>query len=261
MTDEEVCRKFSLSITSLKRNFNRTAKNFNEKYEGLTLVKIGRGKNVCYEVEIAVNEEDNKHAVAMLDEDADRQILFNEDMLSCETMEFIVFVGLCVTSSLVFRGTYKEFLKYIDVYCNQANIDKLKLALKSLDEKNFLGYYPDKTDIENTFTITLLKNIERKLVFDIHKLRVCKKLQEQYNKKSMVPLIKTWLAVEKLSGENQSYTYRDLEALTGMNCRALIECNKILKEANIYNSTKLFDPDLCISKGTQTVMNAFMPDL
>ena len=48
----------------------------------------------------------------------------------------------------VFRGSYKEFLGYVDVEGTAANIGALKLALADLLEKEYIMYQVDKTNEE-----------------------------------------------------------------------------------------------------------------
>ena len=49
----------------------------------------------------------------------------------------------------------------------------------------------------------------------IDMVKNCKKIADEHNKRSWVPLLKTWLGVQ-LAAENQPFTIAELEAITGL---------------------------------------------
>ena len=83
----------------------------------------------------------------------------------------------------VFRGSYREFLGYVDLEGTSAHISALKLALKDLLEKQYIMYQVDKTN-EEYFIAGLYRAVEEELGVGIATIRQCKEVAEKYNKKN-----------------------------------------------------------------------------
>lgn len=84
----------------------------------------------------------------------------------------------------VFRGSYKEFLKYIEKdETNPNNIFYLKGALESLASREYIIYKKDYTD-SSYFIGGLYKAREDEMGAGIETVKQCKFLAEKYNKRS-----------------------------------------------------------------------------
>ena len=68
--------------------------------------------------------------------------------------DFHVFLGIITTPMFVFRGSYEDFLRYLEVKVNADNIKELKVALEHLVARDFIHYTIDKTN-DNYFIAAL----------------------------------------------------------------------------------------------------------
>ena len=124
MTLQEVSEKYKVSESSLKSSFPRTQAAILKKY-GVTIKKEGRGASATYIEEVL----DDQRALTMYEEQTD--ILFiNSEQLSMINWDFHVFLGIITTPMLVFRGSYVDFLKYIQAPVTETNLEELKTALE-----------------------------------------------------------------------------------------------------------------------------------
>ena len=88
-------------------------------------------------------------------------------------------------------------------------------------------------------------------------VKTCKLLAEKHKKRSWVPLLKTWLGVQILS-EDQPYTLRDLEEITGLSNYQIKESNKILKESQIFRTSRAYQSyQRCIGNNVDMNVDAF----
>ena len=60
--------------------------------------------------------------------------------------DFMVFLGIIMTPLQVFRGSYDDFLRYVQVVNNKENRDRLKKSLEALSDEDYIHYSIDKTD-------------------------------------------------------------------------------------------------------------------
>jgi hypothetical protein len=166
----------------------------------------------------------------------------------------MVFLAIVTTPMIVFRGSYKDFLDYVQVKNTDANIIHLKEALTALAARDIISYMIDKTN-NNYFVATIYRKVEEDMKIGIDMVKECKKLQEKYKKQSFVPLLKTWLGVQMLI-ENQPYTVKDLMLIAGLSEYAVKESHRILRESNIYKSSKAYKSiNHCV--GMNTELNGF----
>ena len=247
MTLQEVCEKFNISESSVKTNFTRTQKKLLK--QNVKLIKVGRGDAATYEIEIL---SDNR-AMTLYQEVKEDIVLTNES-IEFPNWEFLVFLAIVSTPMVVFSGSYKEFLDYVQVKPTEANITALKEALENLLDKDIINYIIDKTD-NNYFIAGIYQKVKEDMKIGVGMVQECKRLQEKYNKKSFVPLLKTWLGVQMLI-DNQPFTIKDLMATTGLTEYAVKESHRILKESDIYKTSKAYkDMHKCI--GMNTELNGF----
>lgn len=247
MTLEEVCLKLKVSESSIKSNFARTQKNLLKK--NIKLTKIKEGKIINYEIEYL-----NDNRAMTIYEELRKDIVLNNESINFPNWEFLVFLAIVTTPMIVFRGSYKDFLDYVQVKNTDANINHLKEALQTLFDKDIISYMVDKTD-NNYFIATIYRKVEEDMKIGIDMVKECKKLQEKYNKQSFVPLLKTWLGVQMLI-ENQPYTIKDIVNITGLSEYSVKESHRILKDSNIYKSSKAYQSINCCV-GINTELNGF----
>ena len=249
MTLLELSEAVGVSESTLKNQFNRTKEKLLGR--GIIISKTGRGEKAEYFLENDLEFSDNR-AITIFEEEKD--IFLEDDMLKMMDWNFLIFVGICLTPLLVFRGSYEDFLKYAGIIPSAANIEALKVALKSMDN-DLIGYYPDKTD-DNYFTASIYRKVEKELKVPIVKLRKCREIQVANNSRSFIPILKTWMATEKAI-ENQPYTIQDLADMTGLAPSTIKRANKQLKDADVYISKKDYNPALGVSRGVNTTLNGF----
>lgn len=248
MTLQEVCNKYNVSESSLKSNFPRVQQSILKKH-GIKIVKEGRGAKAIYKESI----EDDNRAMTLYEETRE-EMLMDRESLKLMDWDFLVFLAIITTPMLVFRGSYDDFLKYVEISNTENNKRMLKDALIKLKEKDLIIYDIDKTDNEY-FIAALYRKVEEEMSIGIGMVRVCKELAKEYNKRSWIPLLKTWLGVQMLS-EHQPYTVERLSAMTGLSKYQIIESNKILTKSSIYLTSKAY---ACYRRcvGVNVILNGF----
>jgi hypothetical protein len=181
-------------------------------------------------------------------------IVLTNDSVKLPNWEFLVFLAIVTTPMFVFRGSYEDFLNYVQIKINNSNLQYLKEALESLEQRDIINYIVDKTN-KNYFIAGIYRKVEEDMKIGIEMVKECKRLQEKYNKQSFVPLLKTWIGVQMLI-ENQPFTTKDLINITGLSEYSVRESHKILKESNIYKSSKAYGSiEHCV--GLCAELNAF----
>lgn len=84
---------------------------------------------------------------------------------------------------LVFRGSYEDFLNYIQLKVSKENLDALKDTLQYLTEEEYISYTIDKTDV-NYFVAALYRKREEQMHIGIGMVRTCKQIADAANKRS-----------------------------------------------------------------------------
>lgn len=230
----ELCAKYSVSESSVKTAFPRTQKALLKKY-GVKIIKEGRGAAAEY---FEVWEDDGR-ANSIYDEVKDDIIIDNESFKLMD-WDFLVFLAIIITPMRVFRGTYEDLLRYIDIKVTPYNLRLVKYALDDLKNKGFVNYSIDNSTSENYIIAYIYRKIEQEMHIDKGMVTTCKKLAEKYNKRSWVPLLKTWLGIQMMF-ERQPYTMNDLKKVTGLSEYQLKTCNQILKESEIYRTSRAYN--------------------
>ena len=246
MTLSEVSEKYGVAESSLKNAFPRTQASILKKH-GVKIVKEGRGAQASYREEWL----DDQRAVTMYEETKNTLVISSEQ-LSMINWDFQVFLGIITTPMLVFRGSYEDFLKYVTAPVNNNNIWELKIALQHLAARDYISYQIDKTN-DNYFVAALWYQTEKDMEIGIEMVRTCKQLADSYNKRSWIPLLKTWLGVQMMS-KHQPYTVKDLAQATGLSEYQIRESNKILKDCEVFRTSRAYiDYQRCI--GTNVDLN------
>ena len=120
MTLKEAAARFGVSETSLTGAFPRTQKSILKKW-GVHLIKKGRGLGATYEVQ---EDKADSRALTLFDEVKDN-ISFDEDSIKLMTWPFLVFLTIVSTPMLVFRGSYEDFLDYVQISATEENLAEL----------------------------------------------------------------------------------------------------------------------------------------
>lgn len=84
---------------------------------------------------------------------------------------------------LVFRGSYEDFLSYVQVKITKENIKELQNTLQELNEKEYISYTIDKTD-NNYFIAALYRKREEQMHIGIGMVRTCKQIADAAHKRS-----------------------------------------------------------------------------
>ena len=246
MTLEEVAVKYGVAQSSLKNAFPRTQASILKKH-GVTIKKIGRGVSATYIEEWL----DDQRAVTMYEE-TKNTVMISSETLAMINWDFHVFLGIITTPMLVFRGSYEDFLRYIATPVNNNNIWELKIALEHLAARDYINYTIDKTNA-NYFMAALWYQTEKDMEIGIEMVKTCQQLAKSYNKRSWVPLLKTWLGVQMMS-KHQPYTVKDLAHATGLSEYQIRESNKILQDCEVFRTSRAYaDYQRCI--GTNVDLN------
>jgi hypothetical protein len=247
MTLQEVCEKYKVSESSMKNAFPRTQQSILKKH-GVKIIKEGRGEKASYSEELM----DDKRALTMYNEQK-AEIMTSTESFQFMSWDFLVLLAIITTPMLVFRGSYDDFLKYVDLPTTENNRRMLKDSLIMLQDRDIISYTIDKTN-NNYFVAALYRQAEEQMGISISMIRTCKQLADKHHKRSWIPLLKTWIGVEMLS-KNQPYTVESLCAMTGLSAYQIRESNKILKESAIYRTSKAYaNYNTCI--GTKVDLNA-----
>lgn len=249
MTLEEVCDKYEVAQSSMTNAFPRTQKALLKKY-GVKIVKEGRGKNAVYYETI----EDNR-AVSIYRENKDI-ISVNQQTMKLLDWDFIVFLAIVITPMYVFRGSFEDFLKYMEVNVTNYNIAALKGALSNLEEQKLISYNLDRTNM-SYFVAALNRKTEEDMQIGIDMMRTCRQLADNHKKKSWIPLLKTWLSINILA-ERQPFTMRDIERMTGLSAYQIKQSTAILRESKIFISSKAYSSSIkCLGTNVDLNVEAF----
>lgn len=248
MTLQEVCNKFNYSQSYVSKNFPRAQAAILKKYH-ILIQKKGRGNNAIYQI-----IQDNSRALTLYKEDETRSVML--DTNSIKTMmniEFVTFLGIIMTPLQVFRGSYKDFLNYIQMDTRIQNIDRLKQALSFLASKDYIHYAIDKTN-QDFFFAGIYRKVEEEISVGLTMIKTCKQLGEKY-KRSWVALLKMWLGIKYLYIQDlQPYTVKDLSYLTGLSEYQIRKCGQVLEKENTFITDKVY-VSYCTCLGKRVMLN------
>ena len=248
MTLQELSKIVKISEATLANQFRREQEKLLKK--NIKVTKIGRGASATYELEYL-----NDNRAENIFEEVKENMIIDVQSITLMNSDFVVFLGIVSTPMGVFRGSYIDFLNYLQLKPTQENIESIKQSLLLLKEDyKYIAYEIDKTN-ENYFVAYLWKAVEDEMKIGIGMIKECRRLQEQYHKRDWIPLLKVWLGVQLLS-EKQPYTLQEISDLTGLSLSSVRDANKILAESNIYKTTKAYKTfQKCIGQNVE--LNAF----
>lgn len=234
MNIKQICEKFDYSESYVSKNFPKFQKAMLKK--GIVIQKIGRGQKATYQI-----VEDNSRALTLYKEDETRTVMLSKDSIKhMINMDFAVFIGIIMTPLQVFRGSYIDFLDYIQMNRTVQNIEHLKASLDFLFQNQYIHYAIDKTD-QNYFFAGIYRKVEEEVVVGINMIKICKQLAVKNNKRSWVPMLKLWMGLKYLYMQDlQPYTIEDLVELTGLSKYQIRENGKILQNHNAFRTDKVY---------------------
>lgn len=233
MTLQELCEKYDYSESSVKNKWSQVQKSILKK-TGIKIEKKGRGASVTFEEQVPA---DNR-AIVMFEETKDT-VLMNRDVFTYENLEFTCFLGIVLTPMMVFRGSYLDLTRYIGLEISSENIGRVKDAMFELKNKNIVYIYEDRSTDREIVTITLVAKAEEEMKIGIVMIQTCKRLADENNKHSWVPLLKTWVGMQVMS-ETQPFKLSELEQLTGLSAYQIRENKKILEKNEIFKTSKAY---------------------
>lgn len=244
MTVQQISERYGYSISSIQKNFTRTSAAIKKRF-GVTIYKTKKNGEISYQIS-------DDRAVTIYEQNA-QLINIGKETLSLENFEFFSLLGVIVTPWGTFRGTKKDFLNYIGISISEKNLFMLDQALKSLHEKQYIGYVPDEDDYINVF---LMRKIEREIKVKIDLIKHCRDIAQKNHKSKdkVFQLIKVWIAFQ-ICAENQPFTYEDVSKLTGLSYAQIRDVKKLLEQDQIFKTTRAGTYFLC--QGMNADMNAF----
>ena len=247
MTAQEVCEKYGIAETTLSQKWSRTQENILKKH-GVLIHKIGRGKSAKYEEEI-VREVDTTRAEFM-HEEPKKEVVIDSMFNSLCDWEFMTILAIVTTPMSVFRGSYKDFLRYVQLIDSKENVIKLKGVLSDLSDRGILLYAKDTSTDDGYFVASLYKKAENDMHVGISMIKKCKELADKNNlkKDGWSKLLKTWLGIQ-IMYKRQPYTMKELSSVTGMSEYSLRKYSKILEQDYIFFTSKAYkDYYTCLGK-------------
>ena len=233
MTRKELCELYDLNESSVKNNFGRVV-NLMLKKHNMILTKTGRGDKVDYQVESA----GDRRAITMMQEEKREVMIANKSFANLLDFNFMVFLAICTTPMGTFYGSYEDFLDYVQVKKSKNNVTLLKDALIDLSAGEYIEYIIDKTN-ENYFNAFLFKKTRDEMAISLDMAERCQKLADKYNKKSWIPLLKTWIGVQYMY-DKQPFTMKELCDLTGLSVYQVRESKKVLEQDNLFVTSKAY---------------------
>lgn len=248
MTLNELIEKYGRTEKTWTKNFKRTADAVYNK-TGFRIVKEKIDGEVVY-TEI---ENDGRALTAF--SEAEKLIPLQQGDVSFVEWELLTLIGIIATPMCVFRGSYKEFLKYIEKdETNPNNIFYLKGALESLASREYIIYKKDYTD-SSYFIGGLYKAREDEMGAGIETVKQCKFLAEKYNKRSWINLLKILLGVRALQDEHPSSMKR-LAEITGLSIGQVRDYRQILEKASWLRTEGEYNKEIGWRIGSNFYLNA-----
>ena len=249
MTRKELCENYNLSETTVQKQFSRVQNTMLKKYN-LVLTKTGRGEKADYQVQLYKKED--RRALTMMQEDKREVLIEQKGFSNLVDFNFMVFLAICTTPMGTFYGSYEDFLDYVQIKKSKNNEENLKEALTMLSAAKYINYTVDETN-EDYFNAFLFKRTRDDMAISLDMAERCQRLAKENNKKSWVPLLKTWIGVQYMY-DKQPFTLTELSAITGLSAYQIRESKKVLEKDELFTTSKAYiSYNQCI--GTNVELN------
>lgn len=252
MSLEELCKKYNVSQSSVLTKFKRTQESILKKY-GVNIIKVGRGASAEY-----LESLDNGTRALTLYQEQDNTLFYMDaEIIGLELWEFMILVALLAKPELVFRGTYKMLVEYLDKRATPANLGAIKQAIVNLKNRGHILFAEDSDEY---FIIGLRRQAEKKIVdLQLDVIKKCHEIAEINHKKDWVPLTKIIAAAMYLK-DREPCTVDDIKQLTGLSEYNIRESKKLLQENNlvIYHKESVSDGESVYCIGSSADINGFV---
>lgn len=237
---------FGYTQSYLIKNFTKV-KNAIKKKCNVDIEKISTKDDKKY----IIFENEDSRALTLFEEKDD--LLISQNSLQLKELEFYILLAIAVSDYGVYRGTYKQLLKYLGLSATNKNIELVDLAIESLKNN---GYLHEVIKDKTTFTLILKDEAERNFEITIEMLKESKKIIEKNNKpiKYLPRLVQVWAAI-KICSEEQPFTYAKIEKLTGLSYYQIRELKKLLESSDIFLTSRAGNRFHCL--GMNVDLNAF----
>lgn len=256
MTAEELADAYGLSVSSIQSNFPRTQKTI-FKHTGDIIEKEGRGKNARYIIK-DMSRDDPKRAVTIF-QSQENNALPMESAVGLMDINFFTFVCIVGSPQSVFRGSYYDLLKYMDIEPTPEDAGVIRQVLRKLADENLIMFIEDDSAPNDPYFMAgIRRKAEKEMNLEIDILVRLQEIARAQKRKSWVPLMKTYIAVRML---NQPCTVRRIAELTGLSDYKVRDCLVTLEENNVlirdlaYVTDELGGFRYCI--GQNVLLNAF----
>lgn len=246
MTAEQVASRFGYSLISVQTKFKRTQQAIKKKF-GVQLIRCQGIDGVYYMIS-------DERALTMFDE-IKNELYIPLESLKIENFIFYVLVGIAATPQGVFRGTRKEFLKYMGVAANQKNEKLLEDALVLWADLEIIVFNIDK----DVIIAYMKRDFENTTIMSVQMLQQCQRIIKENHKQTIkIPqLLKIWQA-HRLCEKSQPFTIDDIQKYIDLSKDQIKQGRKLLQENNILKLTSavVSDGQFVISRGTNADYNA-----
>lgn len=251
MSLEELCTKYKVSQSSVLTKFKRTQESILKKY-GVSIIKVGRGASAEYLESL----DSGSRAMTLYEEQNNTLFYMDAEIIGLELWEFMILIALLAKPELVFRGTYKMLIEYLDKRATPANLGAIKQAIINLKNRGHILFAEDSDEY---FIIGLRRQAEKKIVdLQLDVIKKCHEIAEINHKKDWVPLTKIIAAAMYLK-DREPCTVEDIKQLTGLTEYNIRESKKLLQENNlvIYHKENVCDGNDIYCIGSSADINGF----
>lgn len=251
MSLEELCTKYKVSQSSVLTKFKRTQESILKKY-GVSIIKVGRGASAEYLESL----DSGSRAMTLYEEQNNTLFYMDAEIIGLELWEFMILIALLAKPELVFRGTYKMLIEYLDKRATPANLGAIKQAIINLKNRGHILFAEDSDEY---FIIGLRRQAEKKIVdLQLDVIKKCHEIAEINHKKDWVPLTKIIAAAMYLK-DREPCTVEDIKQLTGLTEYNIRESKKLLQENNlvIYHKENICDGNDIYCIGSSADINGF----
>lgn len=222
MTAQQVAERFGYSLASVQTKFKRTQQSIKKKF-GVEVIKCQGLQGTYYMIS-------DERALTMFDE-VKNELYIPLESLKIENFILYVLIGIAATPQGTFRGTRKEFLKYMGVAASQKNEELFDKALILLMNLNIIIFDID----EDIITAHMKKAFENITVIPNQMLKQCQRIIQENHKQNIkiVQLVKIWQA-HRLCEKNQPFTLDDIQHYIDLSKDQIKDGRKLLQQSDIF---------------------------